>query len=598
MANIILEGIDSATGQKRKIASGDAINLPMVITIPDGSNVVPLVINQNDITNNPIALQINNPGTGFDIDGDTWSIDKEYGFGFWANHSSTGSYLSWAASTQAAGTIFITELLTDGDTIQINDQIYTFKDTLSVGPEVPNEVLIGVLYTDSIINLNAVFNDGGVGSGTLYATGTALSTGVIVSGSIIFSTTLGAAGNALPLVGTFTSIANTTNGPTLGNTVLGVTNGPTYAGLVIENASAESAVPMILISNSGTGGGISQTIAGGNDLLLNNSAGYPTIRFNDTSGTMNGSQLLFASTLIGSNFYQIFTDWNGDGGTQFMLERIGATGSDFRSEPNGDIGIGNVVNSGGVVPTIASAGFYYDYSTNRIGIGTIIPGAGKLAITLTNGLVDDNLILSALPTAAGGTHNYASIHFKNRGGADTLMIEVDPAFKNLEDYMIRANGYWDIHSTMTSGAINIGDIGLDNNGVVNKSSFRILPGSGNGITVNPFGLANQSFEVNGRIKATSLAATAANDLTLGYANLFIVAGATQINAITTTGWTAGSQIVILFSGAPLVKHNTAGGASTAPIFLAGSADFQAAANSVLTLIWDGTQWQEVSRKVA
>jgi hypothetical protein len=276
---------------------------------------------------------------------------------------------------------------------------------------------------------------------------------------------------------------------------------------------------------------------------------------------------------------------------------------------------------------------YYDYSTNRIGIGTVTPGAGKLAITLTNALVDDNLILSALPTTAGGTHNYASIHFKTRGGSDTMMIETDPQLQNLENWIIKSNGYWDIHSTTTTGAIDIGNIALSV-GVVTNSLLRVLP-TGIGVIVNPFGLAAVDFQVqgdsdanliyadasvdkvgignaapdeklhitgnlkvDGRIYGDSDAATAANDLTLVNANLAIVAGATQINAITTTGWTAGSQITILFSGAPLVKHNTAGGAGTAKLFLAGSADFQAAANSVLTLIWDGTQWQEVSRKVA
>ena len=34
------------------------------------------------------------------------------------------------------------------------------------------------------------------------------------------------------------------------------------------------------------------------------------------------------------------------------------------------------------------------------------------------------------------------------------------------------------------------------------------------------------------------------------------------------------------------------------MLLAGSVDLVAAANTVLTLMYDGTNWQEVSRKVA
>lgn len=103
---------------------------------------------------------------------------------------------------------------------------------------------------------------------------------------------------------------------------------------------------------------------------------------------------------------------------------------------------------------------------------------------------------------------------------------------------------------------------------------------------------------DGRIMGTSVSVTAANDLTLGAANQFLVSGNTQINAITTAGWRAGSKITLIFSGTPTVKHNTAGGAGTAVLFLAGSVDLVASANTVLGLQYDGTQWQETFRKVA
>ena len=70
------------------------------------------------------------------------------------------------------------------------------------------------------------------------------------------------------------------------------------------------------------------------------------------------------------------------------------------------------------------------------------------------------------------------------------------------------------------------------------------------------------------------------------------------NAITTANWQSGSRVTFIFSGTPTVKHNTAGGAGTARIFLQGSADLVCAANTVLDLVYDGTQWQEVSRKTA
>lgn len=92
----------------------------------------------------------------------------------------------------------------------------------------------------------------------------------------------------------------------------------------------------------------------------------------------------------------------------------------------------------------------------------------------------------------------------------------------------------------------------------------------------------------------------ANDLTLGNdGNAFEITGATQINAITTKSWQNGSQITMLFTANPTVKHNTAGGAGTAVMLLAGSADFAATAGDTLTLLLSeigGSQaWRELAR---
>lgn len=102
--------------------------------------------------------------------------------------------------------------------------------------------------------------------------------------------------------------------------------------------------------------------------------------------------------------------------------------------------------------------------------------------------------------------------------------------------------------------------------------------------------------IRGEVGATI---ASAGDLTLvDNAKTFIVTGSTQINAIMTANRDFGAEICLIFTGAPLVKHNTAGGAGTARMFLAGSVDFAAAANSVIGFNFDGTQWQETFRKVA
>jgi len=104
--------------------------------------------------------------------------------------------------------------------------------------------------------------------------------------------------------------------------------------------------------------------------------------------------------------------------------------------------------------------------------------------------------------------------------------------------------------------------------------------------------------IRGRLlESMGTTVNAANDLTLGTGgNTFLIAGNTQINGIATAGWNAGNRIILIFSGTPTVKHNTAATAGFARIFLAGSADLPTVVNTVLELVYDGTQWQQISVK--
>lgn len=70
----------------------------------------------------------------------------------------------------ATGTLTGTTIAAD-DTVTIGDITYTFVAALSVGPEVPYEVLVGASDSDSLDNLIAAIN-GDAGEGTLYGTGT------------------------------------------------------------------------------------------------------------------------------------------------------------------------------------------------------------------------------------------------------------------------------------------------------------------------------------------------------------------------------------------------------------------------------------------
>lgn len=83
----------------------------------------------------------------------------------------------------------------------------------------------------------------------------------------------------------------------------------------------------------------------------------------------------------------------------------------------------------------------------------------------------------------------------------------------------------------------------------------------------------------------------ANNLVLGTdGNVFTITGTTQINLISSTNWQAGSVVYLAFAGALTVKHNQAVSGANKPILLHGAVDFVTAANSLLTLIYDGTNW--------
>lgn len=93
----------------------------------------------------------------------------------------------------------------------------------------------------------------------------------------------------------------------------------------------------------------------------------------------------------------------------------------------------------------------------------------------------------------------------------------------------------------------------------------------------------------------------ANDLTLGTDGTFwIISGNTQINAIATAGWSSGSTIRLKFTGTPTLKHATAGGAGFASLNNNGSVDINAANNTVVEYMYDGTSdvWQQQAIKAA
>lgn len=81
-------------------------------------------------------------------------------------------------------------------------------------------------------------------------------------------------------------------------------------------------------------------------------------------------------------------------------------------------------------------------------------------------------------------------------------------------------------------------------------------------------------------------------------NLFPISGTTTISHIATTGWTAGSQVTLQFTGALTLTHNASSPATGyAAVKLQGAGDLVTAAGDRLTIAYDGTDWVEVSRAI-
>jgi len=109
-----------------------------------------------------------------------------------------------------------------------------------------------------------------------------------------------------------------------------------------------------------------------------------------------------------------------------------------------------------------------------------------------------------------------------------------------------------------------------------------------------------ALKIGNRLQQTKGADIAsASTITLGTdGNYFDITGTTAIKYITTTNWEAGAVVILQFDGI-VVVHDDEGTtpANTGDITLKSGGDFTTAAGDLLTLVYDGTVWKEVSRTV-
>lgn len=168
------------------------------------------------------------------------------------------------------------------------------------------------------------------------------------------------------------------------------------------------------------------------------------------------------------------------------------------------------------------------------------------------------------------------------------------------DIMVRSGAATIGPLSNSFGIIPIGSGGATyfENILFNFSVITGFHGVGVAVALDRLHVGSGNLRVDGRIKAAKGAdIAAAATFTAGIdGNFFTVTGNTNIDFITTTAWTSGSELTLEFTGTPTLNHNTAAPpASTAPLFLSASTPFVCTAGCVLKFIYNGTVWKELSR---
>lgn len=413
-------------------------------------------------------------------------------------------------------------------------------------------------------------------------------------------------------------VGTSTGGITMTTGTPDAADGATDAGQVGEmlfqtgdgGASSVTNLPSsggIIEINTGQGGAGNATDPsgdGGNITFLARGAGT-----NGGGGLGNNGQVSFVAGTGGNNSVILQDDlrWSFTGNTRLIADNFGLTwntklaiGADAAIGGHG--GINAFVDISDTIVDFSAGALWspmlsiYGLDPNATMVGTDV-FAHDFEVFTYAGNGEDFSILNAGVFLA--QHN-------GTGDVSTLSgLEVDTLNNSVAGTITQLIGLNFITGNIGTGTIT------DNIGILVNTP------SNSGTIVNNYGLfiQNQSgattlnyaiFSEGGTIlsggrfeETTGANVAAANDLTLGNdGNVFVITGNTQVNAITTTGWVAGSSVIFIFTGSPTVKHNTAGGAGTAPILLDSSVDLAAAVNTVLELVYDGTNWQQVALKSA
>ncbi len=207
-----------------------------------------------------------------------------------------------------------------------------------------------------------------------------------------------------------------------------------------------------------------------------------------------------------------------------------------------------------------------------------------------------------------GFYNSAPTHYLDIDGIDRTSVTTEKSLVNVLNY---SNTLTDTTTIAAMRAVQIaaptinGAAGGGTETVTDAATVYISnqpSGSNITFTNGPWALWVDAGEsrFDGRVcQAQGANVASAATLTLGTdGNLFHITGSTNIDFITTTGWTSGSIIVLKFDGILTVNDKTASPpANTAPVDIAAA--YVSSSADTLTLVYDSGDgfWTEIGRSV-
>lgn len=322
--------------------------------------------------------------------------------------------------------------------------------------------------------------------------------------------------------------------------------------------------------------------------------GTPTVKNNTAGGAGTAVILLSGGTDFAAAANDVLTlTYNGTAWNEAVRKTASGIGS-----TNSNVGSAYrwaIPNTNNIKTFSVTNGLTPDSATsNQIGIklGGSLSGPTTVEVNGNQFNISSSssnrFIVNSTYTWTGSVGGVAVGYFPSSGAlllgdinenGNKSKLTIDDASQNLEFSSVLGSG---LRADMDNQIYELGDISGGNHGttlVVNDADYTVA--------VNKRFLQSKGDNV-----------TSAGDLILSTnGNVFHITAANTINAITTLRWNAGSVVILIFDSNPTVKNNTSGGVNTAKMLLAGGADFSATANDVLTLVYDGSVWLEVSRSI-